>query len=398
MPLVYLKLTKAQASNLAKGKGARITPETTTTHMMYAVDMDPSVYKRYSKSLLSGKGCIVKGDIMEVDGEVEGGKIRWKKMLGVGAEKLKKAIPEKVAKQIAEKGVTGAVLAGSTFIGMPNPKVAEMAGKFAGNATGAAYDTDFRKKDGLKQFGKNFVDESKDDIIKEATANVLGGALDLKKLKKNAKRVANKVAPVIQKAKQYVPKDELKEAVKRNAKTIALKLSKDEALAEQLSQYADKVTDVAYDQDLTDRDAGIKMGRQLRDTKRDAEYKARQYAQDQIRRKLNNGGEEQIDGGLLMSDGRSNAIKSELKLRKSRGSTAKGVVTNLEGQPVSRAKFVKGSPEAKAYMASLRARRKGAGLVQSRVASIESMTQGKGMVPLGGRGMVPLGGRGMVPL
>jgi hypothetical protein len=72
----------------------------------------------------------------------------------------------------------------------------------------------------------------------------------------------------------------------------------------------------------------------------------------------------------------------------------------VSGGAIKKPKFVKGSQEAKDYMASLRARRKtnGAGLVQHHINAIENKILGKGMVPLGGKGMVPLGGKGMVPL
>lgn len=359
MPLVYLKLTKKQADSLGKGKGARITPSgVVDMASVYAVDMDAKDYKRYTKAVLNGKGCIVKGTVLDEasDDEVEGGKINWKKVgrrakklvntVGVDAiEGAKKAIPEKVAKQAIEKGVTGAVLGATTFIGAPNPQLAAMAGQAAGNATGAAYDTDFRKKGALNQFSKNFVDETKDDLMKGAVSSFTGGALNMKKAKRAVKKVANKVAPILQEAKQYVPREALKEAVKKNARNIALKITDNEDIADRVGRYSDRVVDAGYDADLSDADAGKRIGRKLRDTKREIVRDSKQYATNQITQALTGG------------------------------------------------KLVKGSPEAKAYMASLRSKRKtatGNGMVQSRIANIESkMAAGKGMVPLG-KGMVPL--------
>lgn len=398
MPLVYLKLTDTQRSNLQKGKGARMTPSSQGSGDLYGVDMNAADYKRYSKALLSGKGCIVKGSITDEgsDEEVEGGKINWKKVgrqikkgantVGVDTiEGIKKYIPEEVAKNAVQYGVGSAVLGATTFAGMPNPQLAMAAGKAAGVGVDAGYKTDFRKRNGLKQFGKNYIEGAQQEAM---ATSMSGGRINMKKVGRRAKKFANTVGKDgLEFVKKYVPKEELQQALKQNAQAAVMKYSDNAELADRVGRYGDRVIDAGYNTDFNQKNAVRNVGRQLKDVKQEIINDSVDYALNQA-----------INGGLLFDDrsGQLNQIKKVSKARaKQFGDSYKGVVTDNEGTPVSKRKFVKGSPEAKAYMASLRARR-GSGLVKSQVNKIEQKI-GMGMVPLG-RGMVPLGGRGMVPL
>ncbi len=396
MPVVYLKLTNAQRSGLQKGKGTRMNPAQQSGEL-YGVDMNPADYKRYSKSLLSGKGCIVKGSLAsssEASEDVEGGKINWKKVgrqikkgintVGVDAiEGLKKYVPEDVAKNAIQYGTSAAVLAGTTFAGMPNPQLAMAAGKATGQAVDSAYDTDFRKRGALKQFGKDYIA----GVQQEAMMS--GGKINFKKVGRQVKKFANTVGKdALETVKKYVPKEELQEAIKRNAQEAVMRATDNADLADRVARYSDRVVETGYNTDFNQKNAVRNVGRQLKDVKNEIINDGVDYALNQA-----------VSGGYLFDD-RKAQLNQMQKVGKARakklGDSYKGVVTDNEGTPVSKKRFVKGSPEAKAYMASLRARR-GAGLVKSHVNKIEQKLSGNGMVPLG-RGMVPLGGRGMVPL
>jgi hypothetical protein len=404
MPLVYLKLTNAQRSNLQKGKGARMTPSAQGSGDLYGVDMNAADYKRYSKALLSGKGCIVKGSIASEESEseeVEGGKINWKKVgrqikkgantVGVDTiEGIKKYIPEEVAKNAVQYGVGSAVLGATTFAGMPNPQLAMAAGKAAGVGVDAGYKTDFRKRNGLKQFGKNYIEGAQQEAM---ATSMSGGRINMKKVGRRAKKFANTVGKDgLEFVKKYVPKEELQEAVKRNAQAAVLRATDNAELADRVGRYGDRVVDAGYNTDFNQKNAVRNVGRQLKDVKQEIINDSVDYALNQA-----------VNGGLLFDDraGALNKINDINQARKKhlvKGEAYQGVVTDSEGRPVSRKKFVKGSPEAKAYMQMLRDKRKtkGSGLVKSHVNKIEQKI-GMGMVPLG-RGMVPLGGRGMVQL
>lgn len=363
MPLVYLKLTNAQRSNLQNGKGARMTPSAQGSGDLYGVDMNAADYKRYSKALLSGKGCIVKGTVTDEgsDEEVEGGKINWKKVgrqikkgantVGVDTiEGIKKYIPEEVAKNAVQYGVGSAVLGATTFAGMPNPQLAMAAGKAAGVGVDAGYKTDFRQRNGLKQFGKNYIEGAQQEAM---ATSMSGGRINMKKVGRRVKKFANTVGKDgLEFVKKYVPKEELQQALKQNAQAAVMKYSDNAELADRVGRYGDRVIDAGYNTDFNQKNAVRNVGRQLKDVKQE-----------------------------IINDGVDYALNQA-----------------MSGGALKRPKFVKGSPEAKAYMQMLRDKRKtkGAGLVKSHVNKIEQKI-GMGMTPLG-KGMVPLGGRGMVPL
>ena len=364
MPLVYLKLTKAQHSGLQKGKGTRMNPSSQGSGQLCGVEMNATDYKRYSKALLAGKGCIVKGSVVtsESDDEVEGGKINWKKVgrqikkgintYGVDSiEAIQKYVPEEVAKNAVQYGVGSAVLAGTTFAGMPNPQLAMAAGRAAGVGVDAGYKTDFRQRNGLKQFGKNYIEGAQQEAM---ASSMSGGKINFKKVAKRGKKFSNTIIKdTLENVKKYVPKEELQAAIKKNAQAAVMRATDNAELADRIGRYSENVVDAGYNTDFNQKHAVRNVGRQLKDVKNE-----------------------------IINDGVDYALNSA-----------------MNGGALKKPKFVKGSPEAKAYMQQLRARRKstgGAGLVKQSVHAIENKIVGKGFVPLGG-GMVPLG-RGMVPL
>ena len=395
MPLVYLKLTNAQYAGLSKGKGVRMNPSAQSSGEIYGVEMSAPDYKRYSKALLSGKGCIVKGTISdkesdeEMSEEVEGGKVNWKKVgrqikkvantIGVDAiEGTKKYVPQDVAKNFVQGATTGAVLAGTTYLGAPNPQLAMAAGKASGSAVDAGYKTDFRKRDALKQFGKNFVQDAQQEAISTAlTGGLSGGKLNVRKAARQVKKFANKYGADALETVKNVPKDKLKEAVKSNVQSAVLNATNDEQLASRAARYSDRIIDAGYNTNFKRKTALRDMGNELQDVK-----------------------QEMIDYGLQQMSGGD--LQQTLKVRKMREKvTGKptGTITDVNGTPVSKKRFQKGSEEAKQYMASLRANRRSGSNVAQKVNAIESRVQmgGSGMKPLGS-GIVPLGGKGIVPL
>lgn len=356
MPVVYLKLTPSQYKKLSSGKSVRYNPSADSGEL-FGIDLEPAVYKRYAKSLLSNKGLMLKGNVMESDteGEVEGGKVNWKKVgrqlkkgintVGVDIiEGTKKFVPKEVAQQTLAGLTQAGVLGATAALGMPNPALAQMASQQVGNATGAAYKTDFRKRDALKKFGKNFVEENQQDAIEGAM--VAGGKLNLRKVGKRAKKfLNNEGVQILNHIQKNVDKGKLKEGLQKQSKNIIMNLTGDEKLAN-MTDHLNDVVDAGYNTNFSDKNAMKQLGRQLKGTR------------DNVYDDINN---------------------------------------YVGGEGLKRGKFAKGSEEAKAYMAALRAKR-GKGKVAKAVENIETKVIGQGFVPLGGRGFVPLGGRGFVPL
>lgn len=355
MPVVYLKLTPSQYKKLSSGKSVRYNPSTAVSGELFGIDLEPAVYKRYAKALLSNKGLMIQGNVVESDTEeVEGGKVNWKKLgrqikRGINREGVdiiegtKKVIPKEVARQALSGLAQGAVLGTTAALGMPNPALAQFAGQQSGNAVGAAYNTDFRKRDALKKFGKNFVEENQQDAIEGA---MTGGKLNLRKAGRRAKKfLNNEGVQILNHIQKNVDKGKLKEGLQKHSKNIVMNLTGDERLAN-MTDHLNDVVDAGYNTNFSDKNAMKQMGRQLKQTRDNA---------------LND-----------MTD----------------------YVT--QGQGLKRGKFAKGSPEAKQFMEILRSKKKGK--VAKAVSDIESKVSGQGFVPLGGKGFVPLGGRGFVPL
>jgi hypothetical protein len=290
MPLVTLMLTPTQVGNLNKGKGIRL-PSNKNAAKISAVSVDVSEkdYKKYTKNVLKGKGCIIKGSPMTDDesseDEMKGGSIfddigksfkkvgskiesgskaafkdvknltnrtvrdgkqltnrtirdgkqltnkairdgtlftnktirdgtrftnktirdgtrftnktirdgkqltnqamyDGKKFAYKTGRELKKAantygvdaiegfkdyVPPEVAQQIASGAATAGVLGLTAMTGMPNPALAQMAGKAAGVGVDSVYNTNFRQRNALKQLGRNYVRGTKEAMMPPPT-------------------------------------------------------------------------------------------------------------------------------------------------------------------------------------------------------------------------------------
>ncbi len=190
MPIVHVYLTKYQQRNLNQGKGVKFNSRAGKTDLCQ-VDLDAKNFKKYNTALLKQKGCILKGNVIkEQEEEMEGGSIankfkKFGKTLKKGInngvvdviEKTKDVIPQKVAEQIMQRGVQAGVLAGTTFLGSPQPELANRAGNLSKAAVTAGYDTNFRQRGALKKLAKNYVNEVKDDLIDEGVSYMMGDGL-----------------------------------------------------------------------------------------------------------------------------------------------------------------------------------------------------------------------------
>ncbi len=186
MPTLFLPLTPVQAKALHSGKGVKYVENDEA--QVYQIEMDTAMYKRACNARRLGKAFILKGAVVH-GGDVAGGKIDWKGVgrtlkkgintVGVDAiEGAKKVIPKKAAAEAVGDALGAATLAGTTMLGAPQPQLAQAARQVGKSAVNATYETDFRKRDALKQYGVNLgKDMGKAAIEQAGAAAVSGGRL-----------------------------------------------------------------------------------------------------------------------------------------------------------------------------------------------------------------------------
>lgn len=414
MPLVNLMLTPNQVRNLNGGRGIRLSANKTQTKgSEMSVEISDADYTKYVNNIKYGKGGNIKGtpvtdDEISEEEQMAGGsifddigkafkktgrqiergsksafkdvvrdstklanrtirdgtklanqaardgkKIAYKtgrqlktaaNTYGVDAiEGFKRYVPADVAQEIASGAATAGVLGLTAMTGVPNPALAQMAGRAAGVGVDSVYDTNFRKRNALKQLGRNYVKSASDIGGAEMTQ---GGALNMKSISRGFNQSARQINRGGRRALKDVTK--LANKTERAGKQIAKEFVSD---AKQIGKQIGK-------QAIRD---GTKLGYQLG---------------DDIKKKIGKKGIREIN---LVYDDFNRAYNGlPLGALPENASYPLANIYHPEGERIvtKGGKLVKGSAEAKAFMASLRARR--------------SKVGGKGMVPLGGRGMVPL--------
>lgn len=171
MKEVQLNITTHKMKKLLKGLNVTLTPSELGTGKTYNVEK--KVFTKINRAKRQNKGLRInremisletpvleEGVLDDMDDAIEGGKIKLniKKIVnkqGVQLlEGVKKVVPKSVAKTALGEagGVVG--LAAGAYLG--NPEMGRNVGKALGkSAAEGFYDTDFRDKDALKDFGQS---------------------------------------------------------------------------------------------------------------------------------------------------------------------------------------------------------------------------------------------------
>ena len=183
MKEVQLNISTHQMKKLLKGVSVTLSPSSLGNGKTYSVEK--KIYTKINRAIRNNKGLRLNKNMLNIDDmtpeegemdeemEVVGGKIKinLKKLAnrqGVQVlEGIKKVVPKNVAKTALGEagGVIG--LAAGTYMG--NPEMGRNVGKALGKSAGEAYyDTDFRDKDALKDFGKSTGQEFAKEGVKSA--------------------------------------------------------------------------------------------------------------------------------------------------------------------------------------------------------------------------------------
>lgn len=170
---VHLNIPPNKLKKLIKGNNVQLQRHELGEDMEDSdgeFEVEDKLLRKIKKARRIGKGA-----------RIEGGKINWKKVgtqVAIGVEAAKKVIPEKVAKNIAGKAGMAMGSAGAALIGM-NPEVGARLGKtLTTSIVDSAYDTDFRDKNALKQFGSDIGKDVAKEGLKNITKSIGGGSLD----------------------------------------------------------------------------------------------------------------------------------------------------------------------------------------------------------------------------
>ncbi len=183
MKEIQLNISTHKMKKLLKGVNITLTHNELGSGKTYSVDK--KVYTRINRAIRNNKGLRINRDMLnlgehdieygsEVE-EIEGGKINFKKLVnneGVKAlEGIKKVVPKNVAKQVVGDAGGMAGMAIGTALG-GNPEMGKSVGKALGrSAVEGFYQTDFRDKDALKDFGES----TGKDFAKEGIKTAMTG-------------------------------------------------------------------------------------------------------------------------------------------------------------------------------------------------------------------------------
>jgi hypothetical protein len=186
MKEVQLNISTHQMKKLLKGVNVTLSPSSLGNGKTYSVEK--KVYTKINRAIRNNKGLRLNKNMLNIDDmipeegemdeemEVVGGKIKinLKKLVnkqGVQVlEGIKKVVPKNVAKTAL--GEAGGLAGTAVGLYLGNPEMGRNVGKALGrSATEGFYDTDFRDKDALKDFGKNTGQE----FAKEGLKTVLTG-------------------------------------------------------------------------------------------------------------------------------------------------------------------------------------------------------------------------------
>jgi hypothetical protein len=187
MKEVQLNISTHQMKKLLKGVNVSLSPSSLGNGKTYVVEK--KVFTKINRAIRNNKGLRLNKDMLNIDDmspeegqmddemEIVGGKLKkinLKKLInkqGVQVlQGVKKVVPKNVAKTALGEvgGVAG--LAIGTYMG--NPELGRNVGKSLGkSAVEGFYDTDFRDKNALKDFGRNTGQE----FAKEGLKSALGG-------------------------------------------------------------------------------------------------------------------------------------------------------------------------------------------------------------------------------
>lgn len=174
MKQVQLNITTHKMKKLLKGVNVTLSPSDLGTGKTYTVEK--KVFTKINRAKRHNKGLRINREMISLEkGETEekeevsedenedekkGGKIKinFKKLVnkqGVQAlEGIKKVVPKSVAKAVVGDAAGMAGMAVGAYMG--NPEMGKSMGKALGkSAVEGFYDTDFKDKNALKDFGQN---------------------------------------------------------------------------------------------------------------------------------------------------------------------------------------------------------------------------------------------------
>ncbi len=180
MKEIQLNISTHKMKKLLKGVNVTLTPSELGNGKSYNVEK--KVFTKINRAIRNNKGLRVNRTMLNLEDndieegeinedELKGGKINLKKLVnkqGVQVlEGIKKVVPKKVAKSAVGEAAGMAGLAVGAYLG--NAEMGRNVGKALGtSAVDGFYDTDFRDKNALKDFGQSTGQSFAKDGLKTA--------------------------------------------------------------------------------------------------------------------------------------------------------------------------------------------------------------------------------------
>ncbi len=180
MKEIQLNISTHKMKKLLKGVNVTLTPSELGNGKSYNVEK--KVFTKINRAIRNNKGLRVNRTMLNLEDndieegeinedELKGGKINLKKLVNKDGVKvlegIKKVIPKKVAKTALGEAGGMAGLAVGAYLG--NAEMGKSVGKALGtSAVDGFYDTDFRDKNALKDFGQSTGQSFAKDGLKTA--------------------------------------------------------------------------------------------------------------------------------------------------------------------------------------------------------------------------------------
>ncbi len=180
MKEIQLNISTHKMKKLLKGVNVTLTPSELGNGKSYNVEK--KVFTKINRAIRNNKGLRVNRTMLNLEDndieegeinedELKGGKINLKKLVNKDGVKvlegIKKVIPKKVAKSAVGEAAGMAGLAVGAYLG--NAEMGRNVGKSLGtSAVDGFYDTDFRDKNALKDFGQSTGQSFAKDGLKTA--------------------------------------------------------------------------------------------------------------------------------------------------------------------------------------------------------------------------------------